>query len=105
MPVPTSKVDAETPVSLHGDMDEKPIPAPNAMRRSVRAAAATAPAATAGHETLDSACRSTTAALAVVAGYVVASIEKTPGKEGHDDPLKFSFFNSAICGKFHPFAT
>jgi len=36
MPVPTSKVDAETPVSLHGDMDEKPIPAPNAMRRNAR---------------------------------------------------------------------
>jgi hypothetical protein len=50
------------------------------MRRSVSAAAATAPAAIAGHETPDSACTAATAALAVVTGYVVASIEKTPGR-------------------------
>jgi hypothetical protein len=104
MPVPTSKVDADTPVSLHGDMDENPIPAPNATSSRFSAAAATAPAATAGHETPDSACTAATAALAVVAGYVVASIEKNSSEENHDDPLKFSFFNAAICGKFHPFA-
>jgi hypothetical protein len=37
MLVPTSNVDAETPVSLHGDIDENPIPAPNAMSSSVNA--------------------------------------------------------------------
>jgi hypothetical protein len=68
MPVPTSKVDADTPVSLHGDMDEKPIPAPKATRRSVSAAAATAPAATAAHETPDCASTVAAAALAVAAG-------------------------------------
>src|ERR1700688_1651382 len=57
MPVATLKVEAETPLSLHGETAEKPMPAPNAISRRVNAAAATAPAATAGHDTAD--CAST----------------------------------------------
>ena len=51
MPVPVLKVEADTPLSLHGDIADRPNPAPNATSASVRAAAATAPAAIAGHET------------------------------------------------------
>src|ERR1700735_2585549 len=51
MPVATLNVEPETPLSLHGETAEKPIPAPNATSKSVSAAAATAPAATAPHDT------------------------------------------------------
>src|SRR6185503_12551453 len=91
MPVPSSNVDAETPVSLQGDIEESPMPAPNATSRRVSAAAATAPAATAGHETPEVASMAVTAARSVVSGYVVASIKNAP---------LFSRFNSAVCGKF-----
>src|SRR4029077_5685088 len=95
MPVPPSKVEADTPVSLHGDIDEKPMPAPNATSRRVSAAAATAPAATAGHETPDCASTAATAAL-VVAGYAVASIARTPGREGHKQPSEIHRFQFSI---------
>src|ERR1700691_2514497 len=51
MPVATLKVEADTPLSLHGETAEKPMPAPNATSKRVNAAAATAPAATAAHDT------------------------------------------------------
>src|ERR1700733_14164498 len=51
MPVATLKVEPEPPLSLHGETAEKPMPAPNATSKRVSAAAATAPAATAGHDT------------------------------------------------------
>src|ERR1700733_15891022 len=51
MPVATLNVPAETPLSLHGETAEKPMPAPNPTSNRVNAAAATAPAATAGHDT------------------------------------------------------
>jgi hypothetical protein len=91
-------VDAETPVSLHGDIDEKPIPAPNATSSSVNAAAATVPAATAGHETPD--CASTVA-TAALAGQVVASIAETPGK-GVAEPLAIQSFQCGCLPKVPP---
>src|ERR1700691_3951954 len=60
MPVPDLKVDAETPESDHGDTADRPMPAPNAISSKVRAAPATAPAATAAHDTPE-VCNSTTA--------------------------------------------
>jgi hypothetical protein len=61
--VPTLKVVEETPLSLHGDMADSPRPAPNAMSRRAKAAAATAPAAIAGHDTPDTDGTSTIAAV------------------------------------------
>src|ERR1700686_772566 len=58
IPVPVLKVDAETPLSLQGDTADRPSPAPNAIRRSAKAAAPTAPAAMAPPETAD--CASAT---------------------------------------------
>jgi hypothetical protein len=57
MPVPVLNVDAETPLLLQGDTADKPRPAPNAIKRSASAAAPTAPAAMAPHDTAD--CAST----------------------------------------------
>src|SRR5712672_589700 len=62
MPAPILKVVTDTPESAHGEIDERPRPAPNATSRSVKAAAATAPPAIAGHETPD-VCTSTTVVL------------------------------------------
>jgi len=42
---------ADMPELPHGDTAENPMPAPNARRTRVMAAAATAPAAIAGHDT------------------------------------------------------
>jgi hypothetical protein len=42
---------ADMPELPHGDTAENPMPAPNARRTRVRAAAAIAPAAMAGHDT------------------------------------------------------
>ena len=44
-------VDADTPLALQGDMVDNPSPAPKATRSSVKAAAATAPATIAAHDT------------------------------------------------------
>src|ERR1700733_14675522 len=73
MPVATLKVEAETPLSLHGETAEKPMPAPNAISRRVNAAAATAPAATAAPDTAG--CASTI----VVALRRSVSIESSRG--------------------------
>src|SRR4051794_7372377 len=54
MPAPTLNVVADTPEFDHGEIDDKPVPAPKAIKRRVSAAAATAPAATAAHETAES---------------------------------------------------
>src|SRR5882757_4924004 len=54
MPAPTLKVVADTPEFDHGEIDDRPVPAPKAIKRRVSAAAATAPAATAAHETAES---------------------------------------------------
>src|ERR671927_393399 len=53
MPLAILKVVAEIPEFGHGEMDEKPIPAPNASSTSVSAAAAIPPATTAPHATAD----------------------------------------------------
>src|SRR5437762_5281339 len=45
IPLAFLNVAAETPVSDHGDTDERPSPAPKAKRANESAAAATAPAA------------------------------------------------------------
>src|ERR1700733_12330778 len=73
MPVATLKVEAETPLSLHGETAEKPMPAPNAISRRVNAAAAPAPAGTAAHDTAG--CASTI----VVALRRSVSIESSRG--------------------------
>src|SRR6202023_2958861 len=57
IPVPVLNVAAETPLSLQGDTADRPRPAPKAIRRSVSAAAPTAPAAIAPHDRPD--CAST----------------------------------------------
>src|ERR1700689_5517326 len=57
MPVLLLKVDAETPLSLHGDTADRPSPAPHAIRRRASAAAPTAPAARNPHDVAD--CAST----------------------------------------------
>src|ERR1700722_6625449 len=57
IPVPVLNVDAETPLSLQGDTADRPRPAPKAIRRRDNAAAPTAPAAIAPHDTAD--CAST----------------------------------------------
>ena len=51
--IPIEKVVAETPESGHGETDERPIPAPKAMRMRVMAQAATAPAATEAQDTAE----------------------------------------------------
>jgi hypothetical protein len=43
---------AETPAPDHGDTTDRPNPMPKAIRTTVKAQDTTAPAATAGHETL-----------------------------------------------------
>jgi hypothetical protein len=53
MPVPTLKVVADTPEFDQGETADSPMPAPKATKARVKAAAATAPAATAAHETAD----------------------------------------------------
>jgi hypothetical protein len=78
IPAPVPKVDAETPLSLQGEMVDRPSPAPNAMRTSARAAAATAPAAIAGHDT--AACASTI----VAAGRKLASMIEISGGRNRD---------------------
>src|SRR4030081_1064795 len=50
-PVPISKVVAETPEWAQGDTTANPMPAPSDNNTSVNAREATAPAATAAHET------------------------------------------------------
>ena len=57
IPVPVLKLDAEMPLSLQGDTADRPSPAPNAIKTRASAAAATAPAAMAAHDT--AACAST----------------------------------------------
>jgi hypothetical protein len=42
---------ADAPAPYHGEITERPIPVPSRRRMSVVAAAATAPATMAGHET------------------------------------------------------
>src|SRR5579864_1541974 len=59
MPVPSLKVEAETPESDQGDTADRPIPAPKATSSRVSAAVATAPAATAPQDTPEL-CRSIT---------------------------------------------
>src|SRR6266852_5209380 len=53
MPAPTLNVVIETPESDQGETAENPIPAPKAKSSKVKAAVATAPAATAAQETAD----------------------------------------------------
>src|SRR5712671_6454538 len=75
MPAPTLNVVADTPEFDHGEIDDKPVPAPKAIKRSVSAAAATAPAATAAHETAESPAppsSSATMAISVARKSVIA---------------------------------
>src|SRR5690349_22063690 len=53
MPEPVLKVEAETPESAQGEIDESPRPAPKARRAKLNAAATTAPAAMLAQETAD----------------------------------------------------
>src|SRR5260370_37979873 len=53
MPAATLKVSLEIPELGHGEIDENPMPAPNANNTNVSAAAATPPAAIAAHDTAD----------------------------------------------------
>src|ERR1700716_1288449 len=66
MPAPTLKVVADTPEFDHGEMDDRPVPAPKAINRRVSAAAATAPAATAAHETAESPAPSSSSATMAI---------------------------------------
>src|ERR1700686_3847433 len=50
-PIPTAEADA--PTFDHGETEDKPMPVPNARRLSDKAAAANAPASTAGQDTPD----------------------------------------------------
>src|ERR1700733_3518203 len=80
MPVPISKVEAETPLSLHGDIEERPKPAPKATRTSVNAAAATAPAAIAGQDapvSVASVCTSTISTAVSIAMLLDEAIGRT----------------------------
>src|SRR2546430_2110446 len=72
MPVATLKVSPEIPEFDHGEIDENPIPAPNANNANVSAAAATPPAAIAAHDTADwfsSSALPTTSVLKVMAAF------------------------------------
>src|SRR4030081_3588742 len=66
MPAPTLKVVADTPEFDHGEMDDRPVPAPKAINRRVSAAAAIAPAATAAHETAESRAPSSSSATMAI---------------------------------------
>src|SRR5580693_201339 len=55
MPAATLKVEAESPVSVHGEIEDNPRPPPNAKSGNVTADAVTAPAAMLAHETAESA--------------------------------------------------
>src|SRR5665213_2648509 len=55
MPVATLNVDAETPVSVQGDIEDRPKPAPSASSGSITADVTIAPAAMLPHETADGA--------------------------------------------------
>src|ERR1700704_3037146 len=66
MPAPTLKVVADTPEFDHGEIDDRPVPAPKAINRRVSAAAATAPAATAAHETAESPAPSSSSATIAI---------------------------------------
>jgi hypothetical protein len=74
MPVPMLKVDAETPLLLQGEIEERPSPAPKATSRSAKAAAVTAPAATASQDT-----PADSVSTIVVGERKSASIEISPG--------------------------
>src|SRR4030081_607715 len=66
MPAPTLKVVADTPEFDHGEIDDRPVPAPKAINRRVSAAAAMAPAATAAHETAESPAPSSSSATIAI---------------------------------------
>src|ERR1700754_1761581 len=51
MPLPILNVVADTPEPAQGEIDDKPMPAPKANRRRLKAAVATAPAAIAAQDT------------------------------------------------------
>src|ERR1700722_14835166 len=71
IPVPVLNVAAETPLSLQGDTADRPRPAPKAIRRSASAAAPTAPAAIAPHDTADCASTIVDAARRSVSIYIL----------------------------------
>src|SRR6266511_3323435 len=72
MPAATLKVSLEIPEFDHGEIDENPMPAPNANNTNVSAAAATPPAAIAAHDTADwfsSSALPTTSVFKVMAAF------------------------------------
>src|SRR5205823_11896967 len=64
IPLAFLHVAAETPVSDHGDTDERPSPPPKAKRASDSAAAATAPAAMLAQHRAGGSCTTTTVSAA-----------------------------------------
>src|SRR5450759_1316041 len=78
-PVLIWNVLADTPEPPHGDTDEKPMPAPNARRTRVRAAAATAPATTAAHDTAGlSSAGVETSTASIVSKTINAPLDECP---------------------------